>query len=392
MKKIFFFLSQPIEKFNYDRFCFDLFLKKGFEPVYVDLSNYFLKRDHKYRFKSKIKVINIKTIKDFVFFLKSEQNNKFYYIDLTSYNSLIFNLFQKILSFRGCIKLHISTSIVTSFHLLNVKEKFLLYLKNFEILKIFASTFRNLRRRINNLFRVDSDYAFISGRQELKIKKFNNSVTLSSSLDYNEYLEIKKNKKKIKANQIVYLDQNLLYHREFYVTKEGYLNKKNFLEFYNKLKIFLDDIHNKKKCKIVICLHPRCKSEGFKFLKKKFNSPQYIFSRDTSLEIQKSKLVILNYSNAHQLAVLYKKPMLIVHNFSKKYFDYEVKNKVINTISKNLGVPILNFINNKPNFKISYKYNKKKYEKYILNYLSSVYPKKISSWNIVINKLKEIKL
>ena len=42
------------------------------------------------------------------------------------------------------------------------------------------------------------------------------------------------------------------------------------------------------------------------------------------------------------------------------------------------------------NFNIKFQYNKKKYDKYIINYLSSIYPKKNLSWEIVIKKLKKI--
>jgi hypothetical protein len=285
----------------------------------------------------------------------------------------------------------LTTSIVTDFHLLNKKEKLFIYLKNFEILKILFSTLQTLRRIFNNLFHVRADYTFISGKQELQKYKTNNSIILSSSLDYNKFLVSKKYNNLSKKNRLVYIDQNLLFHREFYVTNEGLLNKKNFIDYYDKLKIFLEHINKKNKYEIVICIHPRCKKDGINFLKKTFRSKKYLFSRNTSLEIQKSKMVILNYSNAHQLAVLYKKPILLVHNLSKKYYDFELKKKIINTISKNLDLPIVN-LNNETYKKlnIKFKYNKKKYDKYIKNYLSSIYPKKTLSWEIVIKKLKEI--
>lgn len=390
MIKVFFFFSQPIEKFNYQRFYFELFLKNGFEPIYVDLSNFFIKKNYNNKFNSKIKVLKVNSIADFILFLKKEKKNEFFFVDLTTYNSFIFNIFQKFLKLHGCIKLNLSTSTVSDFHLLTKKEKFIIYLKNLEFLKIIISSLRILRRILNNLFYVKADYTFISGRQELKKHKDDNSIILSSSLDYNKFLVSKKHNNLSKVDRLVYIDQNLLFHREFYVTKEGFLNKKNFTDYYNKLKIFFEYINKNNKYKIVICIHPRCKKDGINFLKKTFRSKSYLFSRNTSLEIQKSRLVILNYSTAHQLAVLYKKPMLLVHNLSKKYYDYELKKKIINTISKDLDLPIIDLNKSYKNKNIKFKYNKKKYEKYIKNYLSSIYPKKTLSWKIVIKKLKKI--
>ena len=53
------------------------------------------------------------------------------------------------------------------------------------------------------------------------------------------------------------------------MTKEGHLNK-NFIDYYHKLKLFLDHININNKYKIIICIHPRCKKDGIDFLKKTF--------------------------------------------------------------------------------------------------------------------------
>ena len=387
-KKIFFLFSQPYEDFNYKRFSFKLLKKHGFEPIYVDLSGFFLKKDHKYRNQKKSKVIKINSIRDFIKFLNNNKKT-FFYIDLVSYNSFFYNLFQKILSFRGCIKIHLSTSIISQSHLLNPREKIKIYLTKFMLLKLLISILRFILKKLNSLISVKPDIAFVSGNVELQKFYGQKNVYASCSLDYNSYIENKKNIVYKKFNQIVYLDQNLMYHREFFITKEGEINKKNFISFYNKLKFFLKQIQKNEKCKIVICLHPRTKNAGIIFLKKIFNDKKIIFSKNTSSEIQKSKFIIFNYSNAHQLGVLYHKPMLIVHNFSPKYYDYELKSKVITQIKKELGIPVLNLNKKFQNYHLKYNINKFKYKKYIQNYLSLVYPQKVSSWKIIIDKLNK---
>ncbi|MBD1142518.1 hypothetical protein IDH22_00875 [Pelagibacterales bacterium SAG-MED35] len=381
-KKIFFFFSQPYNSFNQDRFSFNFLKKKGYEPIYVDLSAFFTKNNHQYKLKKNIKIIKINSLKDFLIFLK-RYKKKFYFIDLTTYSSFIFNIFQKILSNRGCLKIHISTSIINFYQLLSPRQKFLIYVKKFEILKIFFSFLRFIKRGINNLFKTKPNFIFISGRDELK--KFSNfeKVYSSCSLDYNTYIKSKISSLKKKSKQIVYLDQNFLHHRDFLITKEGNINRKNFLKFYERLKIFIKKIQREEKCRIVICMHPRSEKNSLIYLKKLFKSKNIIFSWKTNQEIQKSKLVIFNYSNSHQIAVLHKKPMLIVHNLSNKYYDYELKKNIINKISNDLDIPIVNLNRNFQNFKLQYKININKYNKYIKNYLSSIYPKKVSSWSII---------
>lgn len=386
-KKIFFFLSQPYDRFNYDRFSFNFLKKNGYEPIYVDLSGFFTKSNHQHKIKKNIKFIKINSFEDFLVFL-NRHKEKFYFIDLVTYSSFIFNMFQKILSNRGCLKIYISTSIITLSHLLSPSQKFLIYIKKFEILKIFFSTFIYIKRGINNLLKTKPNLIFISGKDELK--KFSNSQKIypSCSLDYNTYIKTKIPILKKKLKQIVYLDQNFLYHRDFLSTNEGVKNRKNFLEFYKKLKIFISKIQREEKCKIVICIHPRSGKNSLNYLKKLFKSKNIIFSWNTNQEIQKSKLVIFNYSNSHQIAVLHHKPLLIVHNLSNKYFDYELKEKIINKISKDLDIPTVNLNRNFQNFKLRYEINIHKYKKYIKNYLSSIYPKRVSSWNIIIENLK----
>ena len=136
-------------------------------------------------------------------FFKNEKKNKFFFIDLTSYNSFIFNIFKKLLKSNGCIKINLTTSIVTDFHLLNRKEKFLIYLKNFEILKYFYH--QEYRRFFNNLFYAKPDYTFISGKKELKRYKADSSIILSSSLDYNKFLISKRFNNLSKIDRLVYI-------------------------------------------------------------------------------------------------------------------------------------------------------------------------------------------
>lgn len=389
MKKIFFFLSQPYDAYNQKRFSFEFLRRKGFDPIYVDLTTFFLNRNHRNKgYIKKVKVIKIGSYKDFFLFL-NKYKKKFFFIDLVTYDSFFYNIFQKILSKRGCLKIHISTNFISLPQLLTPKEKLLIYLKKLKLLELILSLVRFIFRKIINSIKVNPNFFFVSCKAELKKFSRKNNIFASCGLDYNLYLDTKNMPLANISKQIVYLDQNFLYHKDLSITKDRSINNKFYINYYKKLKIFLEKIQINENCKIVICLHPRSEKNSIKYLKKLFNFKNIKFSWNTSLEIKKSRFVIFNYSNSHQLAVLYNKPMLIVHNFSNKYFDFYTKKKIITKISKELQIPILNLNNNINNYKLKYKINKSKYKKYIFNYLSLIYPRKKNSWSILTEVLNK---
>jgi len=392
MKKIIFFFSQQIEKFNYERLNFENFKKNGFIPVYVDVSQIFIKKKN-YKLKFKIDKINYKSISsctDLFIYVLSIIKDKPYFIDFTYYKNFFFLITLNILSFFGAKKIHISASIVNNHHLLTSFEKLKLHINNFEMLKILSSAFNFFKNKFFLFLNPKADFVFISGLEELKKFKNYKFCFYSSSLDYNKFCNIKEKIKKKTKKNFVYLDQNLLFHKDFTNTNESKFNKKNFFDFYNKLNDFFCKISEKYNCKIIFCLHPRSTKNDALFLKKFFKKKFIFFSYKTELEIQKSDLVIFNYSNSHQLGVLFEKPMIIVHDLTNKYYDYELKKKIIRTISDDLDIKVFNLNNNTQKMLITKKYNKKKYKNYISKYISACYPRKIQSWEVVINTIKAL--
>ena len=65
------------------------------------------------------------------------------------------------------------------------------------------------------------------------------------------------------------------------------------------------------------------------------------------------------------------------------------KKKIVTKISKELQIPILNLDKNINNYKLKYNVNKSKYEKYVINYLSLIYPQQRNSWDIIIETIKK---
>jgi len=391
MKKVIFFFSQPLEKFNYDRFGFEYFKENGFTPVYIDLSGFFKKKNDPTNFKiNKINYKKINNYKNFFIYALNIIKEKPYFFDFTSYKNFFFLAIQYLLTIFGAKKIYASSSLVTTDHLLTPFEKMKILVSNLQIKKILFSILNFIKNKLYSYLEIRPHLIFISGFNEMKKFSNNKNLFFSSSFDYNKYLKIKKKYKKFFQKTFVYLDQNLLFHREFKITNEKKYNKAFFLDYYFKLNNFFLSLSRQYNCKIVFCLHPRCKKKEEFFFKNFFNKKFISFSQKTESEISKSDLVIFNYSNSHQLGVLFRKPMIIVHNLTNKYYDYELKKKIITTISNNLDIEIFNLNDHKKKIAIPNKINKKKYKDYIFKYISTCYPKKINSWDIVINTLKKL--
>lgn len=393
MKKIIFFFSQPLEKFNYDRFGFDYLKENRFTPVYIDLSGFFKKKNDPITFKiNKVNYKKINNYKNLFIYALNIIKEKPYFIDFTSYNNLFFLAIKYLLTFFGAKKIYVSSSAIGADHLLTPFEKFKILASNFQVIKILFGILNYIKNKLYSFFEIRPHFIFISGVNEKK--KFSNIKNLffSCSFDYNKYcnFKIKKKNKKFLQKTFVYLDQNLLFHRDLKLTNEKKYNKENFLDYYLKLNNFFLLLSEQYNCKIVFCLHPRCDKKGEFFLKQFFKKKFISFSKNVLSEIAKSNLVIFNYSNSHQFGVLLRKPMIIVHNLTNKYYNYELKKKIITKISNNLDIKTIDLNDHKQEISIPNRINKIKYKEYIFKYISTCYPKKIYSWNVVINTLKKL--
>ena len=215
-----------------------------------------------------------------------------------------------------------------------------------------------------------------------KINKLNIKVFKVNCPEYEKYSYSKiKNENKY----TVYIDQDIIRSFEQSITNVPEIIIKE-REYENDLFRTLKDIENSKFLKrypLKIAAHPR--------RKKKFNlSDRKIFFYQTFRLISKAKLVIAHHSLALKYAILFNKPIILLN--AKKYFNSEGLAEV-EFLKNNLKLITLDISeNNKKKInkieKVSI--DKKKYKKFIYEYISFPNHKKARRWQEIFDKLKTL--
>ena len=389
-KKIVILLSQTIDRRNINRFGF-YFLKKNFNIEFWDVSRIFNPLINQYRKKNKIKSkIDNKffyQIHTYSKLLKSLLANKSsYFFDLTTYNSVIFSIIQKIAILKGSIKIHLTTAILPRSIHLPKKDKLFMILNSKNLMSSINFIFNYILNKISLFIKPLPSIAFIAGKDEIKNYNIKTKIIYSNSLDFNKYLDQKNfdNRKLKKEKFILFIDTAIFDHPEnFYENKK---DDKSFMDiYYNDLKFFLTNLHIKTGLKIYISLHPRTLGSYKNKIKKIFKNKHFnIVKGHTSIYAKYCKLVVNHTSSAIQFAVLYFKPVIFYyHKIQEEREKHYVKALAKEINSKYYDISLNNYINTKQILKI----NKKKYENYINNYITCNYYRNINSWKIIMNIL-----
>lgn len=185
----------------------------------------------------------------------------------------------------------------------------------------------------------------------LKNKKIEKIAVISEDLE--NYLKVKEIGKK--ENQVVFLDQNLPNHPDFYIVGEKKINSE---KYYKQLNNFFDYIEKVFNTKVIIAAHPKSNYPPETF------SGRKIVKNQTATEIKKSKLILASYSTIIGLGIVENKPIILIEsNDFSEFMKSEVKKiaEVLDVIIINMDV----FDYKLPELNI----NEEKYKKYYKNYL-----------------------
>ena len=117
-----------------------------------------------------------------------------------------------------------------------------------------------------------------------------------------------------------------------------------------------------------------------------FSNKFKCYSNKTAELVRDSKFVIAHYSTAVSLAVLFKKPITFISssNMLLSRADYLTKD-----FSYKLGSKFMN-IETEKNFFLSKKINKKKYQKFVNEYVKHPKSKNINTWKYLKKKIKNL--
>ncbi len=147
-------------------------------------------------------------------------------------------------------------------------------------------------------------YTYVPGPNFLSI--FAGKVIKGHALDYDLFLNEKKNKKKsLNSPYILFLDENNPFHSDWDIQKVKNPFDANI--YFKELNLIFKKISNNLKLDILIQAHPKANK---KQLEKYYNFP--LSNSNTASSIKNADLILAHSSTAIQLAVLYKKPIILI--------------------------------------------------------------------------------
>ena len=199
-------------------------------------------------------------------------------------------------------------------------------------------------------------YSYVSGPNSLSI--FEGKVIKGHALDYDLFLNEKNNKKKsLNSPYILFLDENSPFHSDWDILKEKSPFDANI--YFKELNLIFKKISNNLKLDILIQAHPKANK---KQLEKYYNFP--LSNSNTASSIKNADLILAHSSTAIQLAVLFKKPIILIETSEIK--KHKASRDLLNSYSSLLDVSKidkenLNFIKEIPVFNKN-KYSTFKYE------------------------------
>ena len=213
------------------------------------------------------------------------------------------------------------------------------------------------------------------------------------SLDYSKAIQnIKFNKKK---NYIVYFDSPSPFFKDdtetIYQNNNFSANVEKIKEHYNKLNLFLSSIEKIYSHKVIIVPHPKVKKIKNPFYSKKFKIANEINTAEYLINYCKF-IICASPSTVVAYAIKNYKPILLLEGNGFKNLESA-------KVDNYLGVKVMkNYLDcSKINYeiilkkKIAFKVDKKKYDKYKYNFLTSENISELANYQIIQKIINESK-
>ncbi|MCX5855346.1 MAG: hypothetical protein NTZ24_12405 [Deltaproteobacteria bacterium] len=210
------------------------------------------------------------------------------------------------------------------------------------------------------------------------------NVVWAHSYDYDTYLTEADKLGPVDINTGVFIDEYLPFHPDY--AYSGLSTPVTPDEYYPKLCRFFDYLESKNRFKIFIAAHPRSRYEDL---------PDYFGGRPvirgkTSELVRTSGFVILHTSTAVNFAVLYEKPIIIVT--TDKYNEGWAEDPTPDWMAGFFGKKVHNLdYHFEFNLQKELYVDVKKYRAYRNDYIKKDGTEELQSWQILANRIKNIK-
>jgi len=367
-KGLVFLKPEYYRKQDFGRYEKDYFAK-NIELFFWDVNDIVYKKR-----KNLNKVKGTKSIKNFfelIYLLKnkSKQYKKLYIFNLVtpfSIKSVLINIIIYFFKKNICI-IEISNSgwpnyVLSKNHSKIYKSYKLFLINNLRVMEILKKFENRISLIICSIIKFNPKFKLVAG----KIKYFNEQKNLKTKIINISSWDISNSMlKKIKIknkNKIVYIDGNSpLFHSD-----RVHLKQKKFItnEWYKNLNKFLTFLEKKLECETVIM--PPTNGMITKEYKK-FINYRRISKTNKYEEIGSSRIVLARQSTAVTIAMLYKKPVLLLssNEIIEDFYDYNV----IMNASRHWKKEVFNIDNDYKKLNLKKVFKVKKH-KYLENYCS----------------------
>jgi len=224
------------------------------------------------------------------------------------------------------------------------------------------------------------DYLVLGGVSHSETKKVKNKI-FAHCMDYDVYLNIKKEKKYNEQPYAVFLEDNMTHDSDYSILNISPPAIEN--EYFPTLIKFLKKFELNSGLKIKIAIHPKSSKNLTNLLK------DFECHKGSTAEIVKdSSLVLLHASTALSYAILFSKPTLFLTS-------NELKNSWIgpriNNLAQVVNSKLININSSLPDFSTFnnlLKFDKEKYKNYKDQYLKMPNSLEIPLWEIFIRNIE----
>jgi len=253
-----------------------------------------------------------------------------------------------------------------------LKKITILFKKPKNLIFIFLNFLKSMYYSLINEY--TPDYLVLGGGAHSENKKVKNKI-FAHCMDYDVYLNLKKEKKYNKHPYAVFLEDNMTHDSDYSIS--NILPPVTESEYFPTLIKFLKKFELDSGLKIKIAIHPKS-SKNFTNLLKDFECHK----GNTAEIVKDSSLVLLHASTALSYAVLFSKPTLFLtsNDLSNSWIGPRINNfakilngKLINMNSSFNDIPVFNNL---------LKFDKEKYKSYKDQYLKMPNSLEIPLWEI----------
>jgi hypothetical protein len=361
IEKIIFLSYIPFtDKIKSDFYILEL-INKDIDVEYWDLADLLLKNNDQKNKVSKY-ITTIDNYHDLGLLISANSKINIYFISLMSQSLMTIRLYH-LLAINNSIVVQINRGAIPY---LNKSKGFfesaydrILKLKDpMIVLDYMGKIFLILLVSTGYLKRFD--LVFSAGSiAEARFKDIKKSIPINY-FDYDNYLLLRESKKKIiRRKYCLFLDDNIVFDRDFIILKRKTVQSSTY---YSEINKYFDLIEDKYCLNVVIASHPKSN-----YIKDLFCGRE-VYQNKTNELTKDCEFAIAHYSTSVAFPVLYKKPIIFIYTnemVNKFYYKYILGfAEALQSKAKNIS----NIENSNLNI---IPFNSEAYEKYKYNYLTS---------------------